>query len=619
MNASSACAQFLGSFTIGGYRSTNVEGQDSATPDIVFNPSIELQYNWDVSDPTALSFDAMLTPNLYQDVGSRSYVKTFFSIAGSFYLSDIGNADRRTSKSAIVSLDQALPTKIKTTAGLIDTTVEAVILRPAIQKVSANASEMLVTVSELLDSFEIDRRSLSEDSIEISTDLKDSISETILALSDILTTQIFSESISNVVTTEVFNQKQLVQRLPLKSAEKAQLDERLDHVLDFFKDRIPQSDILPMPKANSPTELGTRDSVEYLQAQRDEILLHALAHLQSESGGEGISSAEKAPIITLINSQTELKDFNSLDIETADNIDPLTKKTLATLLSAPLSIEAQSNKGAYADYSFWKVDFHPRFDLYWGKSFALGTSLDLTRTKFLYDSTRLNNGIENKLRLDGRIDVTPWMVFVPELGIGFKSFDRSIQYSTLVSVKGRPLRPDTVIVNTPTDYRHILFGGSVIFFPTGGFSFGIAGAFIRSATLRPYLFDSLLTQKSTIGGTVSDDEYAFDLTRESFFLLWDAFWGARLSFDIAYENRHYANVEIGRSLSRLPITTIQRDDQGPVVGLDISRVFLFDSRLIGILNSFTPSINFQYTNYTSSVSQFNYEDLTTAISLTFEF
>ena len=156
-------------------------------------------------------------------------------------------------------------------------------------------------------------------------------------------------------------------------------------------------------------------------------------------------------------------------------------------------------------------------------------------------------------------------------------------------------------------------------FPNNSICVGVSEALTRSSELRPYLFDSLLTQKSRIGGTITDDEYSYDLTRESIFLLWNIVWEIRFSLDLSYENRHYANIEIGRRALRLPATNIQRDDRGPLIGLNLAREFLFDSRLISIFSSFTPTINFQYTSYTSTVAQFNYKNITTTFSFEFDF
>ena len=84
-----ATAQFSGSVSLNGYKATNVEGRDSATPDNVINPSINLIYNWIVTDPTAIRLEAQVTPTFFQDSKSRSYTKSFFSATGNFYLTNI--------------------------------------------------------------------------------------------------------------------------------------------------------------------------------------------------------------------------------------------------------------------------------------------------------------------------------------------------------------------------------------------------------------------------------------------------------------------------------------------------------------------------------------------------
>ena len=618
LNASRVCAQFAGSVTLSGYRSTNVEGRDSATPDNVINPSIDLLYNWEISNPSAIKFETTVTPNIYQEVNSRSYLKSFFGATGSFYLSDI--LDNQNSALLPVPPVTSLPPHANTTVPLPrDIGKPVFVIKPAHAEISKIASIKLALLSELLDSFETSKKGLRADSTDIASDLKDSVSESVLALSDILATQIFTESIADVVTNEIVNQKKIFSQVPMDELRKAEIGKGFDDILVLIKGDKPQSDIFPTPKPNVIVETSTPITEGSSYPNADELVAQALAHLQTEDGGTNASRGKNAPIITLINSQTEFKDFSSQDILQKEDLAPLSKKTLATLLSVPVSLEIQNNKGAYISYSYSEFELKPRLDLYFGKILGMGITYDHTTTKFPSDTARLNDGTENKLRLDSRIEVTPGLVIVPEIVLGFKSYDRAIQYSTSVPVKGRPFRPDTAKITTPTNYRHILFGGALIVFPVSNFCAGIAEALTRSSNLRPYLFDSLLTQKSRIGGSVTDDEYSYELTRESIFFLWSIFWDMHFSLDLSYENRHYANVEIKKRTQRLPTTNIQRDDHGPLFGLNLSKEFFFDSRLISIFSSFTPSFDVQSANYTSTVSQFNYKDITATLSFEFGF
>ena len=100
-------------------------------------------------------------------------------------------------------------------------------------------------------------------------------------------------------------------------------------------------------------------------------------------------------------------------------------------------------------------------------------------------------------------------------------------------------------------------------------------------------------------------------------MLWKIFWDINLAVDFAYESRHYANLQIKRANPKRPAINVQRDDSGILWGVDLSKQFFIDSRLISLFDSFTPSFDMQSTNFTSSISQFGYKDFTT--SLTFEF
>jgi hypothetical protein len=575
-------------------------------------------YNWEILNRAAIKFEGTLTPNIYQEVNSRSYLKSFFGATESFYLSEM--ADNPTLAPPSASSATSLPPQTKTnTPQPEETTKPYIIIKPAHVDIPHLASIKLALLSELLDSFETSKKGLSADSNGIASDLKDSISESVLALSDILATQVFTESIADVVTNEIFNQKKIFSQIPMHTMRKAEISKRFDDILILMKGGISQSDILPTPKPNVTIETPTPISGGFSPSRTNELIAQALAHLQSEDEERSDTRVKNAPIITLINSQTESKNFSSQDILLKEDLNPLTKKTLATLLSVPISLETQNNKGAYISYSYSEFELKPRLDLYFGKTIGMGITYDLIITKFPNDTAHLNDGDENKLRLDSRIEIIPGFILVPEIGLGFKSYDRPIQYATLIPVKGRPLRPDTVKVTTPIDYRHTLFGATIIVFPISNFSVGITEALTRSSNLRPYILDSILTQKSRIGGTVTDDEYSYELTSESIFFLWRIFSDMHFSFDLSYENRHYANVEIKKRSQRLPTTYIQRDDHGPIIGLNLSKEFQFDSRLISIFSSFTPSVDFQSSNYTSTVSQFNYKDITATISFEFGF
>jgi len=611
-------AQFSGSVILSGFKSTNVDGRDSATPDNIFNPSLDLLYNWDVSTPISLRFEATVTPNLYQNVVARSFVKNYLSATGNIYLSDIRGGTQNLS----FNPSPPLPHPIQTTANSLtqtDTTKPDIVIKPIPEDRSHIASTKLAALSELLDSFEIDKKGIKDDSIDVASDLKDSVSESVLVLSEVLRSQVYTESIAEVVTKEILHQKNIFASIPMPNTQKKEVNESFDDICQYLRDRKPQSDILPLPKPDVAIEPATPIEIKSSTDTTKDLLAQALEHLKSESDDIGKLQGENAPTLTLVNSQTELKDFSTSDVLLKEDLIPLTSKTLATLLSIPVSLETQNNKGVYIGYSYREFIFAPRIDLYFGKFYSLGTTYQYTNTIFPNDTTLLNDGKINQLRLDSRIELTPSILLIPQIGIGFKSYGKAIVYSTLSPVKGRPNRPDTITVITPTDYRQVSFGATLVGFPTNDICLGFTEALSRSPNLRPYLFDSLLTQKSRIGGTVTDDEYSYDLTRESIFFLWNIILDLKFAFDLSYENRHYANVEIKRRAARLPTTNIQRDDKGPVIGLNLSKEFLFDSRLISVFSSLTPTINFQYTNFTSTVAQFKYKDMTTTLSFEFDF
>ncbi|MDP4220804.1 MAG: hypothetical protein Q8896_10230 [Bacteroidota bacterium] len=608
LSSGSLYAQFSGSLTLGAYRSTNVEGRDSATPDNVFNPGLELSYNWDLSHPTSIRFEADLSPNFYTQVPDRSFWKSVIGATGSFYLSDIEEEETPSEKkqpgTGTAPPNSRLPLPIQK-----DSSKPVIIIKKAPPDIPKIASVKLALVSELMDSFEIDKKGLKADSAEIASDLKDSVSESILALSDILATEVYTESIAEVVADELSAQKKIFSEVPMQSSHKKDIMDYIDEVADLMKEGKPQTDILPVPKAPAEVESPTPISPDAPAAKND-LIAQALAHLQSESLESNVSGRANAPIITLINSRTEFNEFGSSDIAIKEDLFPLSKRTLATLLTVPISLETQTNKDTYKVYSYSIFEIKPRLDLYSGKTFGFGVQYGYSRTSFPYDTVYV--GTENKIRIDSRIELAPSVALALEAGIGIRKYDNPLQYVIQIG-------KNTRTITTGSNFSHYILGGALLFFPANRLTLGVATEITRSSSLRPYILD-LVTNRSSIGGSANDDEYSYELTRETFFSLWRIFWDINFALDISYENRQYANVEVPRRLQpKVQQSNVVRVDHGPQFGLNLSREFLFDSRFISVFNSFTPSLDIQSASVTSNVKTFNYKDVTTTLSFEFGF
>ena len=610
LNAGNVFAQFTGSLTLSGYRSTNVEGRDSTTPDNTFNPSLDLLYNWSLSDPNSIKFEATVTPNIYTQLNSRSFTKSYFGATGSFYLSNIEDGTK--GENPTVALKSQLPNKTTSELPkqplLVDTIKPVITIKPAALDLAQIASLKLAVLSELLDSFDIDKKGLSSDSTDIASDLKDSVSESVLALSDILASQVFTESISDVVTNELAKLKRIFLQVPMETTHKSEIFKNLEDIIDLLKGGKPQSDILPVPKPSTNIETPAPVSPTTPSSPTNDLITQALAHLQDGEKETTVLSTSNAPIITLVNPQTSFNELSSQDMLLKEDLVPVTKKTLATLLSVPITLEMQTNKDAYKVYSYSTFEFKPRLDYYFSSKASLGATYDLSNTKFPYDT--VYEGTENKIRFDSRFEITQGIVFAGELGMGFRTFAHPLQYQVQTTKR---------VIKTGAGFSHFIFGAAVVFFPTDRLNIGIAAGLTRSSKLRPYLVD-LISSRSSIGGSANDDSYSYELTRESIFSLWRIFWDINFTLDISYENRKYADISIpGRLAARLQLPTGPRTDQGPQFGLNLSKEFLFDNRLVSIFNSFTPVFDIQSSKYTSTQPTFSYKDVTTTLSFEFGF
>ncbi len=583
----SAHAQFSGSVTLGGYHASNVEGRDSATPDNAFTPAFNVLYNWDISEPASLKFEASLSPTLYQEVSSRSYLKSFLGATGSFYLSDIEE------RSKPVAAQVPAPPKSKVTS-------EQSKPKPAPAKTFQNVGklvpEQLEALSELMDSFDIEGKGLSKSVIAAASDLKDSVSETLLALSDIVSSQVFTESISQVITSEVKALEKVFSQVQLSKPHKKEIGDRFDGILDLLTASNAPADLTIMPSPSTYSNEPPPSKSELLQKVLDDIQIGNLV------------ASEKAPVITLVNSQTEFDEFTSSDIALHEDILPLTGKTLATFLSVPITLEFQNNKEAYSIYSHRTFGFKPRVDFYFGQSASLGLTYTVTNTTFPNDTDHFNDGTENMLRADTRIELFSQCVLTAEAGMSFRNYDHPLEYQIQLTPKR------AIVYTTDANYSHYFLGTALIIFPLERLSLGVATHITRSSNLRPYLSD-LSRARSIIGGNINLDEYSYDLTKESVFLQSRIFWGIDLALDFSYENRQYANVQIPKKLQQvLQQSSVDRVDNGPQIGIDLSKEFTFDSHLLSVFDTFTPALDIQRVEFTSNIAQFSYQDVTAYLS-----
>jgi hypothetical protein len=607
LNKKDAFAQFAGSVSIGGYKSTNVEGRDSSSPDVVLNPSIDLQYNWEISKPSSVRFEATVMPNIYQEVTDRSLIKSFFGISGSFYLSDIEKSAGQIAVKPVPPL-QTPPKNKEIKTQIPEEKPKPVTDVP--RDISEVVSKDLTNLSELMDSFEILSKGLKPEGIDKFSDLKDSVSETVLALSDILTSQIFTESIAEVVLEEVINQKKIFSGVPMAASEKAILNDKFEIIITELNKANPQSDMLPTPKPKANVQIPVPSSPNSSE-ETNTLVAQALASLQSEAQ---ISSAKKnAPVLTLINSSSFFSEIGSSDVLVRADLLPLTEKALATLLFVPVILEKQNNRNVYKIYSYSTIDFKPRIDLYFGEKIALAATYDFTSTVFPDDTTHFNDGKEHLLRADGRIELFHNVALALEAGFSSRSYDHPLEFQIQIT----PKRTQTY--STASNYSHFLLGGALFVFPFEEFSIGTAIHLTTSSQLRPYISD-LLGTRSLVAGNPTIDQYSYDLTREAIFSQLRFYWDINISADFSYETRQYANVQLPPRIAKIvQQSNVERIDKGTTIGFDISRDFYFDSRLISIFTSFTPAIDIQSTNFTSTIKQFSYSDVTTALSFEFGF
>ncbi len=588
--ATESQAQFSGSLQLSGNSSNNVAGTDSSAPDKAFAPSLDLAYRFELSTLSSINLEASYSPYWYTASTDRSFTKLDFSVMGNFYLSE--NLEKKEQIKTSSSSTTPIKKDTLTSLPLTHQAKAPVTTRDNIPLVASSLSMM----SERLDSIDIDTTLIhDEDSIDEASDLKDSLSESVLALSEILASENYSESIQSVIVDELSADQLLLAQIALPKI----ISDRFKSVLNLAKKaletQIANSDLIHIPE--SPLETKPLPATTIEKLKMDGLDLRAIVSLK-----------EDAPIITLINSATNISDFGATDATISEDLLPKTSLTLATLLSIPITLESQKNQPRYDEFSYTQFVATPRLIYY--PSSILGFDAQYGFTSFQYPNDSLFVYDEHRIRLDGKFAIGSFLVIAAQFGASFRDYNHPL-VDTTFGVRGNVLK----ISKGTENFSQTQFGLSSTFFITSQLNIGLGAAITKSSQLRSYLIDALVG-RSLVGGKASDDDYSYHLTKFFFYIATRPFWGIDVSADLAFEKHEYGK---GINTKRIANAIQERTDKGTSITVDLSRDIFFDQRLISIFETLTPEVNFQYSSIKSTMKQYTYHYLTTTLSLSLGF
>jgi hypothetical protein len=562
-------AQFSGLVILGANHSTNVTGTDTASADFILTPAISLQYKIAFTDLFSITAQGDASPNIYTNTADLSYDKYHLSLTGKWYLSE--NPVVYKEDNAKVILQGSQSTSVAKPK--IDT-------QKSIPSRSLSFENSILLIATSLNSLS---ERLDAMTVVSGKELKDSLSESLAAVAEILTEESYTESVHTVIVEEFTADEKLLTVIPFAKSFKDSVLTILKKQKQILEHTNTENDIFPAPEPliETPSEAS------------------AIPTKQIASG----LRATLSPTITLVDATTDLWEFGSADVMAKGDLDWRKPTTLGTLLTMPVEFTHQSNRDAYAEFSYDQYDVTPRITFYPADNIGLGLQYNFSSTTYPKDT--LFTYSENRVRIDATFGIGSAWVLGIQGGLSFRNYP----YPRTDTV--RIVRP--IITKGAENFSEQQLGLTSTFLVSDETSFGVGGVITRSPSLRSYLIDSRLG-RSPVGGKASDDQFSYELSKGFAYLTSQLFSELELGIDVSYEERKYGT-GINRKLNDNLTSKLSRTDHGIVVSAELSDDILFDHPLLSIFDAITPQFGVQYQDYSSTITLFTYNDLAFSLSV----
>jgi hypothetical protein len=646
-------AQLTGSVSIGGQLTNNVQQLDTIAPDQILMPAFQLNYDVHPSGVTAVSLIGSYTPNFYNLNPGLSFQEISIGATGLFYLSNqdaiaaesLEKGDEGESKPLHSSHLQRMENSyIKQFSSSPPTA--SLSSSPPIHAWSSQQSKsdsmvdmavsVLYTLSGELDSTEISPKGISASPTMLKArvseleDLRDSISDVISTIADLLDSAGYSESTAEVIVSELQSVRAPLLALMPQTKPFHTDPGLLDSAIRFLQQAKPETDFLstaPTPSVPAPASVETKQ------------LMHALTVIKTTIPGAEAGTAS-APNITLLTSNTRLRTFGYNDAAIHEDVDDSDATTMAAALTVPV---------AYTDHA--GVHYSPADSLLFGgnyggnpndnkmltfgaaiegltsTSFSLRAGYDYTHEDFPFDS--VYSSTENRIALVPRIALGKTTLLIGEGAIGFKKY-----INPLVVIDTNVLKGDTIGYDTTRGPKGRIISIKPILGKTltaqsafNQFSYGIGMAellgerwvlgglidFNYNPNLRAYVTSAqLATKKVRAAAQVADDEYTYNLGRYTVFSNARIFADLDFGLDFSYEHRLYG-AEVGPKGAVL-FGDSSRTENGEFLNASLSKLIPFEDRLIGVFSGLLLETKLEWQNVVSTEPIYSYQ--LTAVTLT---
>ncbi|MDP4199962.1 MAG: hypothetical protein Q8922_08270 [Bacteroidota bacterium] len=654
--SSAARAQFSGSVGLGGEATNNVQSLDTTAPDQILLPALDLNYDWLPSAASKVTFSSSYAPNFYSINPALSYNSIAIGATGLFYLSNTeaiaeqahneSASELRNSSTAHFEsgLDRFDPqySPIRPRGFFLPTHDSRISAPNAIHVLQDDRNDSLVdlatsalyTLSGQLDSTEISPTGLAKSRVQELDNLKDSISDALSTIADLLDSVGYSESAAQVIRKELDNIRTPLSKIqphvrPLPHASALNL-RLLDEAIMALRSATPEADFLntaapPMPTgSNSQTTKSLFETLEKLPSSKVRL---------NDSG----DVEAPAPSLTLVTSATRLREFGSGDIAIRQDIDDSDAMTMATTLTTPISWSSHTAT------SFDSIKDNPLFGggfsgnpndnhtLALGAAiegiptghFSLRGSYSYARAVYAFDSVYSNT--EHRFNLFPRIAIGRTTVLFAEAALGFRDYinplDLIVPADTVRGPRGKIISITPAKQQTAASrFSQYAYGLGISQFIGDRWAIGALAASNSNPNLRAYITNAqVLTgpKGRTVRAAVqvADDEYTYDLDRYCLFTNARVFWDIDLGVDLSKEHRVYGSA-VGKNGK---VIQQGRTENDVLLNASLSKLIPFQDRLFSMFNSLTVEAKLETENANSTVSLYSFAATTFTLNTSLGF
>jgi len=647
-----ASAQLSGSIGIGEEATNNVQSLDTTAPDHLLMPAFQLNYDWGLSGVSKLSFSGGYAPSFYAVNPGLSFNETIIGTTGLFYLSNqdaiAAEADAKVVGGEINSrhsshfteggydpMNQLMnpfwvgrPLPIEFRPNNQTKTDDPTSASDSIVDLAVSA---LYTLSGQLDSTDISSQGISKAQVSQYEDLRDSISDVLSSVADILDSTGYSESVLEIVIPELIQLRSPMARLMPQTKQSNSDPKLLESAISLLKQAKPQADFLPSaPMPIGPSIQSATDS-NAPPLKKPQAVVTNIFH-------QAPKQETIAPTITLISSSTRLRQFGYSDVFVREDADDSGATTLATSLTIPVSFSTHTGisytpsdtllfGGNYGgDPNDSRIfSFGAGIEGLPSANFSIRGSYDYTRTVYAFDSAYTNT--ENRICLIPRIAVTNSFVLFPEASFGIRNYLDPIHIiDTITRVVAGKKDTTTRKYTAGSIFTQFSFGLGGAGFLGGRWVVGALIAFNQNPNLRAYISTAAFQQVRTKSNPlktvrpavqIADDEYTYNLGRYSLFSNARIFLDIDLGTDFSYEHRLYGSA-IGPKGYVLPGGQGRTEDCR-FLNVSLSKLFPFDDNLAGVFNSLLLECLVAYSDVSASDPFYSYNgtNLTLTANLNF--